>query len=226
MVSNQSDTPGPDPNWRKWRPPWVRRPVSAGHVFVDSPVKRPNDPQLKARDWLADTPYQAVYGSHVPVLAALPGLTKISSCVEMGPGIFSTRILLSEYPHLTKLISYESDPRWKEALLARYGQDKRWQLLMRREREVNRIPRCDLLVVDSDHILARRPIVTRNKDRATIVLIHDTEHQVGPDFPFKYQITFESQYVAPFTTVCSDVIDVRGLIDLVDANRRDYWCWT
>lgn len=111
------------------------------------------------------------YASHLPVLAALEPAPK--RVLEFGGGLHSTKAFL-EMDSVTKLVTVETDPHWREVLEKEYS-DKRWQLL-----DGSKVPALgnfDLVFID-DGIGPQQRMTTIARvlgQRHPKVVIHDAE---------------------------------------------------
>jgi predicted O-methyltransferase YrrM len=128
---------------------------------------------------------QKPYTTHMPVLAALPRLTRVERVLELGCGDFSTLTFLDRdmYPDLQRIHSWEDDREWMERVQSVVGDDPRismeyiedWETSLR----ARDMSEYDLIFVDNGRQFHERAATIRTvMERAVprnIVVIHDFE---------------------------------------------------
>ena len=155
------------------------------------------------------------YGSHLPVLMAIVGLTK-GPILELGIGLYSTPFLhYACLPTHRKLVSYESDAGW-----IRYFRDCRSNF-----HEVNLIDNWDKLQIDGqwdiafiDHSTdARRKVETeRLANHAKYIILHDSDSENDKLYKYSdvyplFKSRFDYTASKPHTVVLSNFKDVSHL---------------
>lgn len=155
------------------------------------------------------------YGSHLPVLTKIVGMTK-GPILELGIGLYSTPFLhWACSPTKRKLTSYDSAEGW-----IRYFRDCRTDF-----HEVNLITDWDKLEINNfwdivliDHApdIRRGVEAKRLANNAKYVILHDSElghdalYKYSEAYPlFKYRFDYTTAY--PHTTVLSNFADLSDL---------------
>jgi hypothetical protein len=133
-------------------------------------------------------------------------LTK-GNVIELGSGDGSTE-LLRKYcnEHKRNFYSYDSNKSWCEKTGATYISD--WD-------EARIWNPCSLLFIDHAPGEHRKFALKRMKDKAEIIVVHDTELNGGGDYGFepywslfKYVIHYNRTGGGAGATMCSNFIDV------------------
>lgn len=109
------------------------------------------------------------YATHLPVIYELSP----KRVLEFGAGLYSTKAFLS-MTNLTKLVSVEVDPEWRERLRGEI-QDARWTLL-----DGHRLPPLldyDLILIDDGTSAQERSETIRYvlRQKHPQVVVHDAE---------------------------------------------------
>ncbi len=122
--------------------------------------------------------------THLPILIGLGRLLPIRSVLEFGAGSFSTLTFLDHglFPHLERILSFETDPDWKRRVEAQVGGDKRLTLELI-DPDVPRIAATcdygafDLVFVDNGPFRAETiKEVTAHAREWKLAVIHDFEN--------------------------------------------------
>jgi hypothetical protein len=166
------------------------------------------------------------YGSHVPVLAACAAIMPIREAIEIGCGRYSTQAFCNKklFPDLARLISFESKHQWITEVLCIIDKDPRVSFVLGEDVQtlaaVPRMPDVDLALIDGSDEKLRPEFVIALRDKARVIVAHDTEEGYGDVFrKFKYRKSFCVPF--PETTVVSDIVPVRQIrIPRVDS---DLW---
>ena len=148
-----------------------------------------------SRDW----------NSYIPVLAQVISTTD-GKIVEYGTGLVSTPLLhWLCYPKKRELVSFESDPYFFE-IAKQYSYF--WHEVIKVDSyDTLDLPECEVAFVDSFPHDRRGEIVERLKDKAKIIVVHDT----FKDFEyFKYRFDFYNEH-SNSTSVLSNFVDVSKL---------------
>lgn len=113
------------------------------------------------------------YGSHVPVLRAIIGSVQPTCVLEFGCGLHSTPLFL-ESPRLSRIVSVEPDPEWRQKVALHCDDDR---LVLRPDRQV--VPECfDLVFIDDGQQVAEREETIRlvlGRRNHPPVVIHDAD---------------------------------------------------
>jgi predicted O-methyltransferase YrrM len=125
------------------------------------------------------------YTTHMPVLAAIPRLTRVERVLELGCGDFSTLTFLNRsiYPQLQALHSWEDDRAWMERVQSAVADDPRIEMEYIQDWDASLSARdmadYDLIFVDNGRQFQERAATIRTvMERAVprnIVVIHDFE---------------------------------------------------
>ena len=126
------------------------------------------------------------FATHIPILLALPRLTRIRRVVEFGAGHFSTGIFLNReaYPDLESLVSLENDREWYEQLLSQVEGDARIDFRLTDGAisdavETVETQTADLVFIDDSTCAVDRSATIRavlaTAERKPLIVIHDFE---------------------------------------------------
>lgn len=169
----------------------------------------------------------ADYGSHIPILAAAVAATR-GPVVELGAGDNSTPMLHYMCRAMRRgLVTFDNDPKWMTRFSEYNNQD--WHMVcgvcppwhMEIENPACWYPsvnsaRWGLAFVDCAPGEIRTPLIRRLKDRADLIVVHDSEKDHGSGADYKYeQVIPEFRYVSefrrfrPYTLVLSNVMDFK-----------------
>jgi len=145
--------------------------------------------------------------THLPVLVMMGKCFKVRRVLEFGAGTFSTLTFLDRavFPDVEQVVSFETDPSWKQRVEKAAGEDKRLQVVLIADDVDKLAARCDisafdLVFVDNGPTAEVRTatiaeIARRNND-GTLVVVHDFEI---PDYR---QASNKSRYRFCFTAYC------------------------
>lgn len=125
------------------------------------------------------------YTTHMPVLTAIPRLTRVERVLELGCGDFSTMTFLNRsiFPDLQALHSWEDDREWMERVRSAAGDDPRIQMEFIEDWDASLRARdmadYDLIFVDNGRQFHERASTIRTVMKLAvprnIVVIHDFE---------------------------------------------------
>lgn len=164
------------------------------------------------------------YGSHAPVLAMVANLTT-GPILELGMGDFSTPMLHLMCAGMGRyLVSVDTDLHWMENFNHWEAPDHKfvwayeddWNEVLRHLRDEPTIPKFwDVVFVDHKPGEARVNSIEAFADRATYIVVHDTEEQDKHITPcganYGYEKVFQNfkhrwdfKRYRPYTTVVSN----------------------
>lgn len=121
-------------------------------------------------------PDESEYATHLPILRRF----KPKRVLEFGAGFYSTALFLS-MPKLERLVSVETDPKWRTRLREEYS-DPRWELTTKHHEPKD----FDLVLIDDGTTIGERCKTIRwvlGQEHPRVV-IHDAE---TPDYREIYQ---------------------------------------
>lgn len=156
------------------------------------------------------------YGSHLPVLMAIVGMTD-GPILELGIGLYSTPFLhFACLPTNRKLVSYDSDPGW-----IRYFKDCRSNFhqvnLIDDWNKLDISDLWDVVLVDHSPDARRHVEVARLANQAKYLILHDSDlendalYKYSEVYPlFKYR--FDYTLCKPHTTILSNLCAINGAI--------------
>jgi len=161
------------------------------------------------------TAYDINWGSHLPVLIKVMELTE-GPVLELGMGLYSTPFLHFACYKKRYLVSYETDKHC-------YEMNKDCDMS---NHEVKYVKDWDHAMIDRgwdvvlvDHAPSQRRVIeiTKLANIAKFIVIHDTQRNsrfcdLDKIWPlFKYR--FDYKKAIPWTTVVSNFVDVKSLLD-------------
>jgi len=125
--------------------------------------------------------------SHLPVLMTIGKIFPIKSVLEFGSGSFSTLMFLNRaiFPQLEKVISFETDPEWKQRVIDGAGGDKRLEILLVDDDVAKAASKCnfslfDLVFIDNGPSADARAATIREVAKrchdSNLIVIHDFEN--------------------------------------------------
>jgi hypothetical protein len=159
----------------------------------------------------------ARYGSHLPVLIKLVGMTD-GPVLELGMGFNSSPFLhWSCVPHNREIVSYDADAVYFRFLrVTNFGYGSHKVVLVDKWEDAPIERPWDVVFIDVSPDEMRGECARRVANYAKFVVLHDTEPEAvekcGYDkiFPlFKYR--FDYKVRKPYTSVLSNFVDVREL---------------
>jgi hypothetical protein len=153
-------------------------------------------------------PLPDAVGSHVPILIGLAGLLKPRTVCEFGIGLHSTPLFLSDVFNLDRLLSFENNAEWSQALLNAHGNDPRFHLvtvngaIASAAAEVHEV--FDLTFIDDSMSAAERAetIATVAHRRSVVAVIHDFEEAAYRHAALYFEHAFTFDIWNPMTGVC------------------------
>ena len=162
-------------------------------------------PRLPARAF-------ADYSTHIPVLAAIAKIARITRVLELGCGYFSTPIFLNRsiFPELSFLHSLEDDPAWLEKVARATNNDIRLKLELVTDPVNKLLPhllsaRYDLVFVDNAQEVSQRANTIRTLSEHFVgnglVVIHDFEVAEYREAASRFDHRFEFTALNPTTGV-------------------------
>jgi len=125
--------------------------------------------------------------SHLPVLLALGTIFPIRRILEFGTGHFSTLAFLNPviFPHVERVLSFETDTVWKDRVTEQANDDKRLEIRLVDSEVHKTAATCDfsgfdLVFVDNgptgDERVATIREVANRCDESNLVVVHDFEN--------------------------------------------------
>lgn len=142
------------------------------------------------------------FASHIPILIGLTNVLKPKTILELGPGLYSTKLFLNEssLPNLIKFVCLESDYEWLEKVKPLFNQSTNHQLLYTSGKVSSYVKKIDdffdLVFIDDSYTLDDRAESIKNISESAslnkaLIVIHDYEET-------KYQIAsekFSNRYI-------------------------------
>jgi len=153
------------------------------------------------------------YATHLPLLAACVARTD-GPVLELGCGLYSTLVLHALCLN-RPLLSLESDPEWHSRFSYLDAGTHRVMLAG----DLGELPDYpwSVVLIDQQPAAARAPAISRLRQHAELIVVHDTEHRLYAYEPvlstFKHRV--EWRRYAPWTSVVSDTVDLEWLRSLL-----------
>jgi len=149
------------------------------------------------------------YATHLPLLVACVSNTE-GPVLELGCGLYSTPVLHA-LCHKRPLVTVELDPVWFAEFKGFSSQNHHVILV----EDLSEIPdyHWSVVLVDQQPAAARVPSIKRYREKAELIVAHDTEHrlygyeEVLPTFNYRV----EWKRYAPWTSVVSDTVKLDWL---------------
>jgi len=159
----------------------------------------------------------SAYNSHRPMLKAILQAYPIGRVIELGMGDGSTQLISDVCKEQGReFISYENNPEWYAKMA--HVHDVHNSLKFVSDWGKIRVEPCVVLFVDHAPAEQRKIDIEKFKDKAEIIIVHDSEDEANYVYGlkeilslFKYRIDIQQKGM-PRTTAVSNTIDITGIL--------------